>query len=252
MAVNPGDGGTTMDTDRGNMPIAIMIAAMALSLAIVMLFVPVIPQSQSYHAFADQRTLLGIPNFWNVISNVPFVVIGAIGWLRYRDDPATFVLFTGICLTGFGSAYYHWNPTDDTLFWDRLPMTLGFMAILAGIAAERIDARAGALLLWPLLGFGLFSLLWWRWHDDLRLYAWAQFFPILALPVLFWLFPAKYTNAIYWLIAAACYTVAKAFEFSDAAIYSVGEMLSGHTLKHLAAAVACWAILRYFQTRKAL
>ena len=156
-----------------NRAILILLAAMALSLAVVMLFVPTIPQSQSYHAFADQRTLLGIPNFWNVISNVPFVVIGAIGWLRYRDDPATFVLFTGICLTGFGSAYYHWNPTDDTLFWDRLPMTLGFMAILAGIVAERIDAKAGALLLWPLLGFGLFSLLWWRWHDDLRLYAWA-------------------------------------------------------------------------------
>ena len=97
-----------------NRAILILLAAMALSLAIVMLFVPIIPQSQSYHAFADQRTLLGIPNFWNVISNVPFVVIGAIGWLRFRDDPATFVLFTGICLTGFGSAYYHWNPTDDT------------------------------------------------------------------------------------------------------------------------------------------
>ena len=240
-----------MNTARHNMPITIMIAAMVLSLAIVMLLVPVIPQSQSYHAFADQRTLLGIPNFWNVISNVPFVAIGAIGLRHYRDNPASFVLFAGIFLTGFGSAYYHWNPNDDTLFWDRLPMTLGFGAILAGIVAERIDTRAGALLLWPLLSFGLFSLLWWRWHDDLRIYAWMQFFPILALPVLFWLFPPKYTNAFYWLIAAGCYTVAKVFEFSDAAIYSVGEMLSGHTLKHLAAAVACWAILRYFQTRKA-
>ena len=229
----------------------ILIAAMALSLAIVMLFAPVIPQSQSYHDFADQRTLLGIPNFWNVISNVPFVVLGAIGWLHYRDNPATFVLFTGICLTGFGSAFYHWSPTDNSLFWDRLPMTLGFMAILASIVAERIDARAGALLLWPLLVFGVFSLLWWLWHNDLRLYAWAQFFPILALPVLFMLFPAKYSNAFYWLIAAGCYALAKVFEYTDAAIYSAGGMLSGHTLKHLAAAVACWAILRYFETRKA-
>src|SRR5882757_1198304 len=118
--------------------ILILLAAMALSLAVVMLFVPTIPQSQGYHAFADQRALLGIPNFWNVISNVPFVVVGAIGLRHYRDDPATFVLFAGIFLTGFGSAYYHWSPNDGTLFWDRLPITLGFTAILSGIIAERV------------------------------------------------------------------------------------------------------------------
>jgi hypothetical protein len=233
-----------------NLPTLSLIAAMLASIAIVMLLVPVIPQSQTYHDFADQRAMFGIPNFWNVISNVPFVAIGAIGLLRHRDDPATITLFAGIFFTGFGSGYYHWSPNDDALFWDRLPMTLGFAAILAGIIAERIDARTGALFLWPLLAFGLFSLLWWRWHDDLRLYGWMQFFPILALPALFMLFPAKYTNAFYWLIAAASYAVAKVFEYADGVIYAAGGLLSGHTLKHLAAAVACWAILRHFQTRK--
>jgi hypothetical protein len=233
-----------------NLPIIILLAAMALTLAILMLFVPVIPQIQSYHAFADQRTLIGIPNFWNVVSNVPFIAIGAIGLLHFRDDQATVVLFAGIFLTGFGSAYYHWNPNDITLFWDRLPMTLGFAAILSGIIAERVDAKWGAMLLWPLLVLGLFSLLWWQWHDDLRLYGWMQFFPILVLPVLFVLFPAKYTHASCWIIAAAFYAAAKVFEYMDDAIYSVGHILSGHTLKHLAAAAACWAILRYFQMRK--
>src|SRR5712671_8020636 len=92
-----------------NRAILILLAAMALSLAILMLFVPVIPQSQSYHAFADQRTLLGIPNFWNVVSNIPFIAIGAIGLRRFRDDPATIILFLGFLLTGIGSSYYHWD-----------------------------------------------------------------------------------------------------------------------------------------------
>jgi hypothetical protein len=215
-----------------------------------LLLLPPIPQDQSYHQFADQRALLGMPNFWNVVSNLPFVAVGAAGLQRFRQDPITIVLFLGIFLTGFGSSYYHWHPNDDTLFWDRLPMTLCFMAILAATIEERVNARAGAVLLWPLLAVGLLSLLLWRWTDDLRLYFWVQFFPYLALPLLFLLFPPKYTGQFYWIIAAALYALAKLLEFSDDAVYSVGSTLSGHTLKHLAAAAACFAVLRYYQTRR--
>jgi len=129
-------------------------------------------------------------------------------------------------------------------------MTLCFMAILAAAIEERVDARAGAILLWPLLATGVFSLLLWDWTGDLRLYVWVQFFPCLALPLLFVSFPAKYTGTYFWVIAAALYALAKLFEFCDAAIYSAGSILSGHTLKHLAAAAACFAILKYFQTRR--
>ena len=129
-------------------------------------------------------------------------------------------------------------------------MTLSFAAILAGAVEERVNARAGAILLWPLLAIGLFSLLLWRWTDDLRLYFWVQFFPCLALLLLFLLYPPKYTGTYYWIVAAALYALAKLFEFSDGAIYSAGYFLSGHTLKHLAAAAACFVILRYFQSRQ--
>jgi Ceramidase len=215
-----------------------------------LLLLPRITQDQSYHEFVDQRTLLGIPNFWNVISNVPFIMVGAAGLRRFYHDPATVVLFLGIFLTGFGSSYYHWNPNDSTLFWDRLPMTLCFMAILAIAVEERVNARAGAALLWPLLAIGVFSLLLWYWTDDLRLYIWVQFFPCLALPLLFLWCPPKYTGTFYWVIAAALYALAKLFEFYDRAVFSAGSVLSGHTLKHLTAAAACFAILRYFQTRR--
>jgi len=105
-------------------------------------------------------------------------------------------------------------------------------------------------LLWPLAALGVFSLLVWRWTGDLRLYVWVQFFPCLALPLIFLLFPPTYTGTFYWLIAAALYAFAKLFEFYDSAIYSAGSLLSGHTLKHFAAAAACLAILRYFQERQ--
>src|SRR5262249_859649 len=157
-----------------------------------------------------------------------------------------------IFLTGFGSSYYHWNPNDGTLFWDRLPMTLAFMAILAAVIEERVNQRVGAILLWPLLAIGVFSLLLWRWTPALRPYLSAQFFACLTLRLLSLLPPPKYTGPFYCFIPAGFYALAKLLELYDHAVYSAGSILSGHTLKHLAAATACFAILRYFETRRSI
>ena len=230
-------------------PILALIILMAASLA-GLLLLPPIAQDQNYHQFADQRKLLGIPNFWNVFSNLPFIAVGVVGLRQFYRQPATAVLFSGMILTGFGSAYYHLNPSDATLFWDRLPMTICFAAVLSAAIEERVDERAGAFMLWPLLAVGIASVLLWRWSGDLRLYAWAQFFPLLALIVVLQLFGPKYTGARYWLAAAALYALAKLFEFYDDGIFSAGALLSGHTLKHLAAAAACFAVLRLFQNRQ--
>jgi hypothetical protein len=230
-------------------PLAFIFGLAAVSLAALAL-VPPIPQSQAYHQFADQRALFGIPNFWDVVSNLPFALIGIAGMRLVRGDRPALAFFFGVFLTGLGSAWYHWRPDDMGLFWDRLPMTVAFMAILAHAIGERVDRRAGALLLWPLLALGAGSLLVWLQFDDLRLYVWVQFFPILLLLLLFLLFPPMYTATGYWFAAAGLYVLAKGLEYSDAAIYSAGHVLSGHTLKHLAAAGACYALLRAFQTRR--
>jgi len=234
---------------KQNRPLLVFLGLMAASLAALLLLPPIL-QDQGYHQFADVRTLLGIPNVWNVVSNIPFIVVGCLGLAQCRDDAATVAIFFGILLTGFGSTYYHWSPNDSTLFWDRLPIVLAFMAILANAVGERLNARAGAILLWPLLAIGVFSLLLWRWNGDLRLYGWVQFFPCLALPLMFLLLPPKYTGTLYWIVAAALYALAKVLEHFDDAIYSIGHFVSGHTLKHLVAAAACLAVLRYFQTRR--
>ncbi len=161
------------------------------------------------------------------------------------------MLFAGILLTGVGSSYYHWNPNDDTLLWDRLPITLCLHGDirLCDRGARECDGRRRPVVA-AARASACSGLLVWRWTDDLRLYAWVQFFPCIALPVLFLLFPAKYTGTSYWIIAAALYVLAKLAEYQDRTIYSAGSIMSGHTLKHLLAAAACFAILRYFQTRR--
>ncbi len=230
-------------------PVLSLYGLMIISLG-ALLPLPPLLQDQSYHQFADRREFFGIPNFWNVVSNLPFIAVGAAGLLRFRRDATTAVLFAGLFLTGFGSSYYHLDPNDDTLFWDRLPMTLCFAAILAAVVEERVDAKAGAMLLRPMVAIGIFSLLLWRWTDDLRLYAWAQFFPFLALVLILRLFPPKYTGAFYWAAAVALYALAKLLEFYDEKIYSFGSIISGHTLKHFAAAAGGFAILRLFEMRR--
>lgn len=232
-----------------NHPIPALYGLMVVSLAALWPLPPLL-QDQNYHQFADQRELFGVPNFWNVVSNIPFIGVGAAGLLLLRGNAIVVVLFTGLFLTGFGSSYYHLNPNDSTLFWDRLPMTLCFAAILAAVVEERVDARAGVVLLRPLLAIGVFGLLLWRWTDDLRLYAWAQFFPAVVLIFILGLFPPKFSGASYWIFAVAFYALAKLFEFFDEKIFSLSQIVSGHTLKHLAAAAAGFAILRLFQIRR--
>jgi hypothetical protein len=230
----------------------ILLGGLGLASAAVLAAIPPIMQDESYHAFADARTLLGIPNFWNVVSNLPFVAVGAAGLTLARRDAAATALFVGILLTGFGSSYYHAAPDDGTLFWDRLPMTIAFMALLAGALGERFGEAAGRGALWPLLALGAASLLWWRWTGDLRPYVWVQFYPVLVLPILYWWFPAT-TGTVILITAAALYGLSKAFEYFDHAIYAAsGAIVSGHTLKHLAAAAACYALLRYIRQRRPL
>src|SRR5215471_19536391 len=167
-----------------------LIPVLAAVAAIAMLFVPPIHQDAAYHQFADQRTIWGIPNFWNVVSNLPFLAVALWG-LRVRGDAAYRVFLFGVATVTFGSAYYHAWPSSETLFWDRLPMTIAFMALFAALIGDRISDRAGRMLLLPLLCVGAASVIYWRMTDDLRPYALVQFFPMLAIPLMMVLFPAR-------------------------------------------------------------
>jgi hypothetical protein len=94
-------------------PLSLLVFMLASLLGLFLL--PPIVQNQNYHDFADQRTLFGIPNFWNVVSNIPFIGVGAVGLWQFGRSQATMLLFLGIFLTGFDSAYYHLEPSDPVL-----------------------------------------------------------------------------------------------------------------------------------------
>jgi hypothetical protein len=165
------------------------------------------------------------------------------------------IFFAGVALTAFGSSYYHWNPNNQTLVWDRLPMTLGFMSLLSAMIAERISVRAGIASLAPLLAFGLISVEFWNIteshaHGDLRLYALTQFGSLVILLLLLALFPPRYTRGPDFLIALAFYALAKALEVGDAHVFRATRgVVSGHALKHIAAAFAAYCLLRMLRLR---
>ena len=233
-------------------------------------FVPPIAQDPAYHRFADGRRVGMVPNGWNVLSNLAFLLVGGYGMLRVLQMPAgptagfiesrerwSYVLFfAGVALTGMGSAYYHWAPDTPRLFWDRLPMTIGFMAFLAAVVSERIGVTAGLLLLGPLVAAGAGSVILWRAGElqgagDLRLYVLVQFLPALLILIMLWVCPARYTGGGYLLVVLGIYTAAKLFEALDRTIFSLGHWLSGHTLKHLGVALAAWWVVHALQTRHA-
>jgi hypothetical protein len=233
---------------------------------------PPIPQNPNYHAFADGRTMLGVPNFLNVVSNLPFLLVGVLGLrvllrhgavgpdgvvLERAERWPLLVLFSGVLLTALGSSYYHLAPDNDRLVWDRLPMTVAFMGLFASMIGERIGVRAGAWLLWPLVWLGFASVINWHMGErrdagDLRLYGFAQFYPLVTIPLMMYLFPPRYTRSGDLIIALAWYLLAKVLEAGpvDHGLYGLGEVVSGHTLKHLAAGLgACW-LLRMIQCRR--
>jgi hypothetical protein len=202
-------------------------------------FVPPIPQDQRFHSFADGRTIAGIPNFWNVVSNLLFAVVGILGLKRFASL-ADRILFAGVLLTAFGSAYYHLAPSDARLVWDRLPMTVIFMAFVALASVEPRDLEPSPWLLCILIALGTGSVLWWSVTGDLRPYAVVKFGPILYLaPVLVSSTQRKYIWPIVGLFA-----LAQALEMADKGVYS-DFLLSGHTLKHMVAALATLAIFRW-------
>ncbi|MGI9308117.1 MAG: ceramidase domain-containing protein, partial [Gammaproteobacteria bacterium] len=200
-----------------------------------------------YHSFADQRALFGVPNFWNVISNLPFLVIGAAGLFAVFNTErptqitttAWTVFFIGTVLTGLGSGWYHLQPDNDRLLWDRLPMTLMFMSLFSIILAEKVSLSLGRLLLWPLLAAGVASVVYWAFTEglgqgDLRPYALVQFLPGLLIPVCLFLSRNKDRVSLYIWALLAVYVAAKIAEYFDAQTYAAIQM-GGHALKHLLA-----------------
>ena len=217
-----------------------------------------IAQAESYHQFADQRIIAGIPNLWNVASSLPFLAVGLYGLsLLVRGHsrgslsflrPAYTAFFAGVVLVAAGSAYYHLHPGNATLVWDRLPMTLAFAAFFVAILGEHVNAGCVRLALVPALVIGLLSVLWWQHSGDLRCYVLIQFLPVILIPAIVLLYPSRLPGARWVWAVLAAYAIAKAFEFLDAPVYHLLGV-SGHSLKHIAAAIGVYFVAAILQAR---
>lgn len=231
-----------------------MLVAVVAVVVIAFIFVGRIPQDPAYHLFADTQTLVGVANFWNVISNVFFLGVGAYAFWRVprlsqrESRTAYFVLSIGVTLVGFGSAYYHYAPSHASLFWDRLPMTVAFMALFSMLLTERAIVANNQAWLWLLVCLGIVAALYWSWTEangrgDLRPYAIVQFLPIILMPLIMALFRQRYLSNFLLLCAFAWYLVAKALEHYDHQILGFTSLIGGHPLKHVAAAIAVLCIV---------
>ena len=244
----------------------IVLPLIILIIIAVVVWVKPIPQDLNYHLFADVLSQMGIANFWNVMSNLPFVVFGLLGlWSLLKDqlqintDFKAFywVFFVGIVFVGLGSSWYHLNPNNHTLVWDRLPMTVAFMAFFTVILAEHVNELLGKRLLWPLIILGLLSIIYWQYSEsvgagDLRWYALVQFLPLIMMPFIFVLYPKPYSHSHLLWVFLGWYVMAKLLEHFDAQIFQALSVISGHSLKHMAAALGVFFYWRYLRIRKAV
>jgi hypothetical protein len=243
------------------------LLAVALLLALALGLHGPIAQWASYHAFADTRAWLGLPNAENVLSNLPFALIGAwaLGWLAQPGSMvanrlAWCAFAAALVCTACGSALYHWAPGNGALVFDRLPIAWACAALLCAFLADRVNARWAA---WPVLTAALLaasaSVAWWwlgerHGQGDLRPYLYVQFLSMLLVPAAIWLtLPAQDPRALgndAWWAVLGLYAAAKGMELADQTIFDALGFTSGHTLKHLLAATAALVLLRAVRVRQ--
>ncbi|HJT23356.1 MAG TPA: alkaline phytoceramidase, partial [bacterium] len=221
------------DTRRWQVLVAVTLLAV-----LALCFTPRIAQWPEYHHFADQRTFLGIPHFMDAVSNIPFLLVAALGFvaLRRQSKAGEFKdrremipylsFFIAVLLTAFGSSYYHLLPNNARLAWDRIPMTMVVMSLVSIILMEKTNPKIGARSLAPLLILGVGSVLYWIWTEslgqgDLRPYGFVLFYPAVLIPLVFLLFPKPFPVASELFPLVVCYGLAKVFEAKDVAVYEM-------------------------------
>ena len=245
-----------------------VLLAVLVAFAVAVLWRPPIPQDVAYHLMADTRPALGVPHWLNVVSNVPFALVGAFGLVATvrtrRGGPQPFrdpwlrwpyvAVFGGTALTALGSSYYHLAPDNARLVWDRLPMAVVCAGLLTAVLAECVDRRAARGLFVPLLVGAAGSVAYWRWTEmrgvgDLRPYALVQYGSLLAVVMMLALFRGRFRGARHLTAGLLGYGLAKVFEMADGPVFvATAHVVSGHTLKHLVAAVGLGCIAAMVHT----
>ena len=197
-----------------------------------------IPLPLEYHNFADQRSFLGIPNTMDVISNIA-ILIPAIYLLQVRKKKSTIsnLLILHLVLLSVASSYYHWNPSDETIFWDILMIAVTIMLVTIIIS----DTEYGIIL----YGLGIMSILYWRYTGDLRLYILI----LIGVP-LYIVFKYHKNSELrnYLIVFVIANILLRLTEHNDHLVYQItGNQISGHTLKHVFAGIMMMSVIKILQ-----
>lgn len=220
-----------------------------LVLILTALLAPAMPAA-AWHIphFVDDRTWLGVPNAGDVLSNLAFLAMGVWGTERLRarrDAPVgASWFFVGLILTCLGSGFYHLDPdAPQRLVADRLGMAVAFAGFLGIAASERISARAGEAVLVLTMIAGLLAA--WVARENLTPWVVLQFGGMALAVGLAFTRPRPGALGVPLGGALFFYVLAKLLELGDVTLFeATGHMVSGHTLKHLAAALAAWPVIR--------
>ncbi len=231
-------------------------------LAVVVIGLDPIAQPLEYHHFADGRACFGLANCGDVYSNLGFALAGLYGlWVLGRErklfapeqkamKALLWLFFIAVTAVSVGSTYYHIDPDNGRLFWDRLPITIAFLALFPAILADRINSRSGVFIAAMAIPAGIAALVYWIWTEtlgagDLRFYGLVQAYPLLCLVIVPWVFPkARYSQSKYIYSMVGLYALAKLLEvFDEHVLVLTGDLISGHSLKHLVAAIACLVVV---------
>ena len=151
----------------------LLVILLLAALLPVLYFAGPIAQFPDYHDLADQRSIFGVRHFWNIVSNLPFLIVGVMGLrllLERRQEAAASwaMLFGGAVLVAFGSSWYHADPNNATLVWDRVPIGFAFMGFLTALLVEHLGGaarRRASNLLMPLAIFSVAAVGWWYATD---------------------------------------------------------------------------------------
>jgi len=208
----------------------------------------------AFHHYADARGFFGLPHALDVLSNLAFVAAAAAGavWVWRARDPLLrglgALLAIAVAIIGVGSALYHRAPDDATLVLDWIPIAVAMTWLLALLLADRVDRRLGiaAAVLLP-LGAAATVLTWYAGGGtsggDMRWYGLVQIEGLLLVPAILLAYPRGALRSGDLWAAVGCFLLMRLLHAHDGAILAATGV-SGHSLKHVVAAVATYLALR--------
>jgi hypothetical protein len=250
----------------------LIFGILSVGMVLIPILMPPISQSVDYHQFADQRTYFGTPNFFNVVSNIFIFFSGLVGlillirprefllhitFIKFSERWPYFILFLSVIMASLASTYYHLAPDNARLVWDRFPIAIGVVTLLSTVLIERINTNIGFISLPCLILFGVGSVVYWNWSEqfglgNLNYYIVVQLYSILAIILLSKYFSSRYTGGAAIYVVIILYAFAKLAETLDHEIYSLGQVISGHSVKHLFVGLAVFQIVHMLQNRRPL